>query len=71
MGILTEKELAESLGISPWTVRKWRLSLGLPHFGTKGRIYYREEAVADWMKQEEQKNLHRAASKDAQSPQHL
>jgi len=58
MAIMTEKELAKSLGVSPWTVRNWRLNAGLPYFGTAGRIFYRNESVADWMKQEEQKNVH-------------
>ena len=57
MAIMTEKELAKSLGISPWTIRNWRLNARLPYFGTAGRIFYRKEAVDEWMKQEEQKNV--------------
>ena len=53
VSILTEKELATTLGISPWTIRNWRLNAGLPYFGTVGRIFYRKDAVLDWMKSEE------------------
>lgn len=56
MKIYSEKELAEALEISPWTVRSWRLQSGLPHFRTAGRIFYRMESVFDWMEEEERKN---------------
>lgn len=56
MEILTEKELAAKLGVSPWTVRGWRLKAGLPYFGTSGRIFYRMEAVRDWMESSERSN---------------
>ena len=49
MKILTEKELAERLGLSPWTIRKWRLQGGLPHIQVGRRIFYRLEAVEAWM----------------------
>lgn len=54
--IHTEKELAAWLGISFWTIRNWRLKAGLPYFGTAGRIFYREEAVLEWIKSEEARN---------------
>ena len=62
MNILSEKELAKTLGVSPWTIRNWRLKAGLPYFGTSGRIFYRIEAVFDWMKQEEQRNANQSLS---------
>ena len=55
MEILTEKELATFLHLSPWTVRKWRLSGGLPHIQVGRRIFYRVEAVKAWMKTMEEK----------------
>jgi len=56
MHILSEKELASELGISPWTIRGWRLSAGLPHFRTAGRIFYRMNSVLAWMDREEERN---------------
>ena len=56
MKIYSEKELAAFLGVSPWTIRNWRLKAGLPFFGTAGRIFYRYEAVVKWMEQEEERN---------------
>ena len=56
MKIFSEKELAAFLGVSPWTIRNWRLKAGLPFFGTAGRIFYRYEAVVKWMEQEEERN---------------
>lgn len=52
--VLSEKELAAELGLSPWTVRTLRLQSGLPHFRTAGRIFYRLEAVTAWMDKQEQ-----------------
>ena len=52
--ILTEKKLAEKLGLSYWTIRGWRLQLGLPHIRTAGRIFYRLESVEKWMQEKEQ-----------------
>lgn len=49
MKVLTERELAESLGLSPWTIRKWRLQGGLPHLQVGRRVFYRLQAVEDWM----------------------
>ena len=61
--IFTEKELAELLGVSSWTIRNWRIKAGLPYFGTAGRIFYRLEAVEEWMKREESKNSEPNTSK--------
>lgn len=52
--ILTEKELADALQISPWTARTWRIQLGMPHFRTAGRIFYRLETVEKWLSELEE-----------------
>jgi len=54
--IYSEKEIANVLGVSQWTVRLWRLQRGLPCFRTTGRIFYRMKSVVDWMDREERKN---------------
>ena len=54
--IYSEKELAEALEVSQWTVRLWRLQSGLPYFRTAGRIFYRMETVIDWIDKQERKN---------------
>ena len=55
--VLTEKQLAEYLGVSFWTVRRWRLQdeNPLPVLGT-GRILYRLKTVETWLEQSEQRN---------------
>ena len=53
MKIFTEHELADYLQISPWTVRDWRLKGGLPHLRVSRKVFYRLEAVMDWMKKQE------------------
>lgn len=55
--IYTEKEIAAELMVSPWTIRLWRLQVGLPHFRTAGRIFYRLETVLHWMEVEERRNV--------------
>ena len=66
MKIFTEKELAKHLGVSPWTIRNWRIKAGLPYFGTAGRIFYRQETVEAWMKQEEAKHSKSCESRNTQ-----
>lgn len=51
--VLSEKELACELGLSPWTIRTLRLQSGLPHFRTAGRVFYRLESVLAWMDRQE------------------
>lgn len=51
--VLNEREIAVELGISPWTVRRLRLQLGMPHFRTAGRIFYRLGTVTEWMAEQE------------------
>lgn len=53
MKILSEKELANELGLSSWTIRTLRLQKGMPHFRTAGRIFYRMETVERWMEEQE------------------
>lgn len=52
--VMTEKELAQYLGVSYWTVRGWRLQERdpLPTLGT-GRILYRLQTVEEWMRRSE------------------
>lgn len=52
--ILSERELAEDLGLSPWSVRTLRLKSGLPHTRTHGRVLYRLDSVVRWFEQNEQ-----------------
>lgn len=47
--VLNEREIAAELGLSPWTIRRLRLQLGLPYFRTAGRVFYRLETVRSWM----------------------
>lgn len=53
MKILSEKEIATELGLSPWTVRTLRIQKGMPHFRTAGRIFYRLETVLRWFDAQE------------------
>lgn len=52
--VLTEKELASELGLSPWTVRRMRLSEGCPCFRIGNRIFFRLESVLSWIAEREQ-----------------
>ena len=56
--VLTEKELAQYLGVSYWTVRGWRLKEEdpLPTVGT-GRILYRLQTVEEWMRRSEARSI--------------
>ena len=48
---LTERELAEELGICLMTLRRWRVMAETPPITRIGvKIYYRRDAVADWLK---------------------
>lgn len=54
MPLLTRKELAERLGVSPITVHRYKMEKGLPYefLGTK-TIRYDWEKVQAWIKQQE------------------
>lgn len=58
--LLSEKELADELGISPWTVRTLRLRQNLPHIKSSdkksARIFYRLDNVMKWMAEQEKTN---------------
>lgn len=56
-GILTEKEVARHLGISWWTVRRWRVKEGLPCILVGNRIFYRLSTVIEWLGQQEHKSV--------------
>lgn len=56
MTLLTEAELAKELNVSPWTVRRWRLTLNLPHIRPSKQILYRLSAVSEWLISQEQTN---------------
>ena len=47
--LFTEAELATELGISSWTVRRWRLNEGLPVCKISGRFMYRLDSVIKWL----------------------
>ena len=51
--LLTEAELANELGLSAWTVRRWRLSEELPFIKIGGRFLYRIESVEYWLESRE------------------
>lgn len=57
MELLTEKDLVLRLNVSYWTIRRWRLSCGLPYI-KEGRILYRPEAVQKWIEEKEKRNSH-------------
>lgn len=48
MEILTEQKLSERLGLSIWTIRRFRKYEGLPYFKIGSRIFYNFEAVNEW-----------------------
>lgn len=54
---LSEQEVAESLGLSYWSVRQMRLQQGLPHFKCGRRVFYRMETVQNWLQQQEQSTV--------------
>lgn len=49
--VLTERECAERLGISFWTLRQMRLQENAPHIRLGSRIYYVFEAIVAWLSQ--------------------
>ncbi len=51
--VLNEREIAAELGLKPATVRRLRLQLGLPHFRTAGRVFYRLESVLAFLDKQE------------------
>ena len=51
--LYTESELAEMLGLSQWTIRRFRLNEGLPVVTVAGRFFYRMESVERWLAENE------------------
>ena len=47
--LLTEAELAAYFGLSQWTIRRFRLSEGMPVVAIAGRYFYRLESVQAWL----------------------
>ena len=47
--LLSETELAAYFGLSPWTIRRFRLSEGMPVVAIAGRYFYRLESVQAWL----------------------
>lgn len=65
--IYSEKDLAKMLNLSVWTIRLFRIQGNLPHFRTAGRIFYRLEAVKQWMEEEEHRNVELSKGKTEQN----
>ena len=55
----TEAELSKALGISAFTVRRWRLGYSLPVIKVGGRFFYKMDSVNEWLKANE-KSGHKA-----------
>ena len=53
--LFTEAELATELGVSSWSVRRWRLNEGLPVCKISGRFMYRLDSVISWLESLETK----------------
>ena len=51
--LLNEKDLAQELGISTWSVRYWRFKKGLPCIKAGRRIFYRMSTVLQWLENNE------------------
>ena len=53
--LFTEAELATELGVSSWSVRRWRINEGLPVVKVSGRFLYRLDSVISWLESLETK----------------
>lgn len=63
--VLNEREVAAEFGVSPATVRRWRIQLGAPCFRTAGKVFYRLESVLAWMDKMEQSGSREAEPEEA------
>jgi len=54
--LISERELANTLGLSYWTVRTMRLQEGLPFIKSGSRVFYRLDKVKEWMTKQEEQN---------------
>ena len=50
--VLTEKECAERLGLSFWTLRQMRIYGHAPHIRLGTRIYYIFDTIVEWLSQQ-------------------
>ena len=50
--VLTERECAERLGMSFWTLRQMRIHGKAPHIKLGQRVYYVYDAIVKWLEQE-------------------
>lgn len=66
MIIVKEKELAEKLGLSPWTVRRMRLQENMPYFKVGKSIFYNFETVCKWIEAKEKETTEEKPIKESQ-----
>ncbi|MEI9478806.1 MAG: helix-turn-helix domain-containing protein [Deltaproteobacteria bacterium] len=48
--LLTIKEVAANLKVSPWTIRAWCSQKFIPYFKLRGAVRFREREVELWLK---------------------
>ena len=53
---LSEKELAATLGVTRYIIRKWRKHEGLPFITAGTRFLYRLSRVKAWLESKEQRD---------------
>ncbi len=53
---LSEKDLAEALGVTRFMIRKWRRNEGLPFITAGTRFLYKLSRVKAWLEEKEQRN---------------
>ncbi len=53
---LSEKELAMTLGVTRYIIRKWRRNEGLPFITAGTRFLYRLSRVKAWLESKEQRD---------------
>jgi len=65
--LLTVKELATQLKISPWTLRAWCSMKFIPYFKLRGSVRFRESEVEAWLKKNASpgRSRHRLAIEEA------
>jgi excisionase family DNA binding protein len=55
MGLLTIEQMTERLQVHPNTLYNWRKKEGMPSIKVGKTIYFREEAVNEWLERKAQK----------------
>ncbi len=48
--LLTVKELASKLKVSPWTIRAWCSKKFIPYFKLRGCVRFQEREIELWLK---------------------